>query len=284
MNLNHKIRLILLCFVLALVLYGVNGRYISGFMQTRTQNIAASKIWQPKPGTSWYIQLEGKVDTSHNVDMYEIDLFYVHETNRQLIDELHGQGKIVICYFSAGTWENWRSDKDAFDTQLLGKTLGDWPDEKWLNINRIDQLAPIMRQRLDMAVTANCDGVLPDNVDGYTNDTGFPLTGEEQLRYNMWLAQEAHNRNLSIGLHNDLDQVSDLVAHFDWAANEQCFYYHECDRLAPFVSAGKAVFAIEYDGNVNEFCLDSQRRKFARLQMHGDRHLDGDALIQNCIN
>ena len=49
------------------------------------------------------------------------------------------------------------------------------------------------------------------------------------------LADLAHERGLSIGLKNDLDQVADLVDHFDFAINEQCFQYQECHLLAPFV-------------------------------------------------
>ena len=36
------------------------------------------------------------------------------------------------------------------------------------------------------------------------------------------------------------------VQAFDWALNEECFYYHECNRMSPFVAAGKAVFQAEY--------------------------------------
>jgi Glycoside-hydrolase family GH114 len=103
-----------------------------------------------------------------------------------------------------------------------------------------------MTNRLDLARTKNCDGVEPDNVDGYTNDSGFPLTGADQLAYNRFLATEAHARDLSIGLKNDLDQVTELVDHFDWALNEQCVQYDECSLLSPFVAANKAVFGVEY--------------------------------------
>jgi hypothetical protein len=103
-----------------------------------------------------------------------------------------------------------------------------------------------MRARLDLAVSKHCDGVEPDNVDGYTNNSGFPLTGATQLDYNRFLASEAHARNLSVGLKNDVDQVSQLVGSFDWALNEECFRYNECGTLQPFIDAGKAVFQVEY--------------------------------------
>jgi len=86
-----------------------------------------------------------------------------------------------------------------------------------------------------------------DNVDGYTNATGFPLTAADQLDYNRFLAREAHSRDLVIALKNDLDQIDVLVDAFDLAVNEQCHEYDECDALAPFITAGKPVLNAEYD-------------------------------------
>ena len=79
-----------------------------------------------------------------------------------------------------------------------------------------------------------------------TNESGFALTDEDQLAYNRWLAATAHELGLSIGLKNDLNQIEDLVEDFDWALNEQCFQYDECELLLPFIEAGKAVFGVEY--------------------------------------
>lgn len=45
-----------------------------------------------------------------------------------------------------------------------------------------------MGRRLDKAMTRGCDGVEPDNVDGYTNHNGLGLTAADQLSYNKWLA------------------------------------------------------------------------------------------------
>lgn len=224
-------------------------------------------IWQPAPGTSWQWQLSGNIDTSIDAQMYDIDLF---DTPQAVIDELHGNGRTVICYFSAGSWEDWRDDAADFPPSVLGSPLEGWPGEKWLDIRQIDVLAPIMGVRLDTAVSKQCDGVEPDNVDGYNNNTGFPLTSQDQLAYNRWLAVEAHARGLSIGLKNDLDQIPDLVDQFDWALNEQCYQYDECDLLLPFVQAGKAVFGVEYEGNPTEFCPYFNNLNFDWLQKNWD--------------
>ncbi len=72
-----------------------------------------------------------------------------------------------------------------------------------------------MKQRIDRAVAKGFDGVEPDNVDGYVNDTGFPLTAQDQLAFNGFLAREAHARNLAIGLKNDVNQLAVLEPLFD---------------------------------------------------------------------
>jgi hypothetical protein len=219
--------------------------------------------WKPAPGVRWQWQLSGTIDTTLAVDMYDIDLF---ETPRPTIDYLHGQGKVVICYMSAGSWENYRDDADKFPQSVLGNTLDGWPDERWLDIREIDIIGPIMRSRMDMAVQKGCDGIEPDNIDGYTADSGFPLTAADQLAYNRWLAGQAHARGLSIGLKNDLEQVGDLVDSYDWALNEQCFEYDECHLLLPFITAGKAVLGVEYELEPSLFCPQANGMNFDWLK------------------
>ncbi len=227
------------------------------------------------PGISWQWQLSGIIDTSFDVEMYDIDLF---DTPQDVIDELHAKGRTVICYFSAGSWENWRSDAGQFPTSVQGKTLDGWPDEKWLDIRQLDLLGPLMQARLDLAIQKRCDGVEPDNVDAYVNDSGFPLSYHDQLTYNIRLTQQAHARGLSIGLKNDLDQVPDLVAHFDWALNEQCFQYNECEMLVPFIHACKAVFGVEYEGSPEDYCPKANALNFDWLH----KNWDLDAWRQSC--
>jgi hypothetical protein len=224
-------------------------RYI--FVATSTVTPPFDGIWQPAPGTTWQWQLNQPIDTSYDVQMYDIDLF---DTPQAIIDELHTTGRVVICYFSAGSREAWRPDATLFPTVVLGNNLAEWDGEKWLDIRRIDLLGPIMTARLELAVLKGCDGVEPDNVEAYTNNSSFPLTYQDQIAYNRWLATEAHKRGLSVGLKNDLEQIPDLVGNFDWALNEQCFQYNECELLQPFVQAGKAVFGVEYEGNLATFC------------------------------
>lgn len=218
---------------------------------------------------TWHIQYSGAVDYSLDVDMYNIDLFEIGADKIQMIKD---RGVLVVCYFSAGSYEDWRPDAGDFPIETLGKPMHEWEGESWLDIRNIESLRPVIERRLDLAVNKGCDGVDPDNVNGYESDTGFPLTYEDQIEFNIFLAGAAHERGLAIGLKNDLDQIEDLLPYFDWIINEECFSYNECELLLPFVESGKPVFVIEYDLSPRMFCEAANRMNFNAL--HKNRDLD----------
>jgi hypothetical protein len=236
---------------------------------------SADGIWIPAASTTWQWQLQGTLNTTVDAAMYDIDLF---DHSAAVVAGLHAKGRKVVCYLSAGTWEDWRPDAAQFPAAVLGNRVSGWPGERWLDIRRLDVLGPIMGARLDLCRQKGFDAVEPDNIDGYTNKPGFPLTAQDQLRYNTWLAAAAHARGLSIGLKNDLDQVKDLVGQFDWALNEQCFQYKECGLLAPFTKAGKAVFVVEYNLATAEFCEQAVMLGFNAMK----KNLSLDAFRAPC--
>lgn len=217
----------------------------------------------PAPQTSWQIQLQGKkINQKFEVQLYEVDLF---DTPVATIQQLHAKGRKVACYFSAGSFEDWRSDAAQFPAAVKGASNG-WPGERWLDVRRIDLLAPIMESRLDLCRAKGFDTVDADNVDGHTNHTGFPLTADDQLAFNTWLANAAHARGLSIALKNDMSQGAQLVDYFDWTVNEQCYQYRECDTLLPFSQAGKAVMQIEYKAAKKKFCPQANAMNFNAIK------------------
>ncbi|MFI8092832.1 endo alpha-1,4 polygalactosaminidase [Streptomyces sp. NPDC086080] len=217
--------------------------------------------WRPRPGLAWQWQLSGRLDTSVDVPVYDIDGF---DHSRATVAKLHRDGRKVICYLSTGAWEDFRPDAGDFPAAVIGRGNG-WEGERWLDIRRTDVLEPLMAERVDMCRDKGFDAVEPDNMDGYRNRTGFPLTAADQLRYNRLIARLAHERGLAVGLKNDLDQIPRLVDDFDFAVNEQCAQYGECARLTPFVEAGKAVFHVEYELPTGRFCADSRRLKLSSL-------------------
>lgn len=224
--------------------------------------------WHPAVDANWQIQLTGEVDVSVDADVYEIDLF---DSPASLVQRLHDLGRKVVCYIDAGTWEDWRPDAAGFARSLLGGSNG-WPGERWLDVRQSGVLSPILEARLDLCASKGFDGVDFDNVDGYSNRTGFPITYADQLRFNRFLAQQAHRRHLSVGLKNDPEQVVDLQPDFDWATVEECFQFQECASYRPFVQAGKPVVAIEYTLEPEEFCQQARSLRFRAMKKH--RNLD----------
>jgi len=220
----------------------------------------ASSWWVPAPQTTWQWQLTGTIDTSFNVQMYDIDLF---DNTAATIQTLHDQGKVVICYFST-QYESWRPDAATFTPAVIGKQLDGWAGENYVDI-RSDVVRKVMSTRLDLAVSKGCDGVEPDNVDGYEAKTGFPLTAADQISFNTFIATQAHARGISVGLKNDIDQATALEPTFDWALNEQCNEYKECSSLDVFIKKGKAVFNCEYSGSAATVCPKMVTSKFSTI-------------------
>ena len=201
-------------------------------------------VWQPSNGTTWQIQLAKApiMPATDGAEVWDIDLF---DSTASTISHIQSQGSKVICYFSAGSVEDWRSDASKFAPSDIGNDLSGWPGEKWINIASAN-VRSIMVARLDLAKSKGCNGVDPDNVDGYNNDNGLDLTTQDTIDYMTYLAAAAKERGLSIGLKNALEVIPQLVDKMQWAVTEQCLQYDECDRLQVFIGQKKPVFHVEY--------------------------------------
>lgn len=221
--------------------------------------------WVPEIETDWQIQFNfnGEINTSLEVEMFEVDMF---DTPVEVVDEFHANGTKVVCYISAGSWEKWRPDKKDFPERVLGRNLAGWPGERWIDIRRLKVLKPIFEARIALCKEKGFDSVEFDNVNGYQNPTGFPLTGADQLRFNTWLANASHEAGLSVGLKNDGPQADKLVDYFDWSLVESCFQFNECGAYDVFIENGKAVMEIEYELDRSEFCDKANEHQFNAMK------------------
>jgi hypothetical protein len=186
------------------------------------------------------------------------------------VRELHSEDRKAICYLDVGSWESYRPDRNDFPKSVIGKRYQGFPDERWMDIRRIHKIAPPLKKRFDMCRRKGFDAVEPDNVNGFTNPTGFPLTASDQLRFNHWVARQVHSRGMSVALKNDPEQAKQLVGSFDFAVVEQCFQYHECGRFSPFVEAGKAVFEAEYELPPARYCARAKALQFSAIRKSYD--------------
>ncbi|TWD80174.1 hypothetical protein FB561_1247 [Kribbella amoyensis] len=219
--------------------------------------------WIPRRSTAWQWQLSGPLDLSVDVPIYNVD---GATTTAAQVAELHKQGRRVICYVNAGA----ARQGDGYQESLMGKALKDWPDERWLDIRRLDAIKPVLTRQIAVCRRKGFDAVEPDNVDGYANESGFALTAADQLRFNRWIADVVHQHGMSVGLKNDLAQVAELEPSFDFAVNEQCAQYGECAKLVPFVQAGKAVLHVEYELAPGKFCAQTRVFGFSSMRKPHD--------------
>jgi len=228
-----------------------------------------------------------------DIDIYQDGKCYTPNNygvlNTAAVSALHSLGDKVIGYIDAGTAETWRPDYPQYQSFnsscggcLLGKPVGGFRDEFWLNINTnvsgtnpntgqietaqqfiLDELAA----RLAKARSAGVDAIEFDNVDAYQNKTGLTISAATQEQFDATIANLAHASGFAVGLKNDLGQANDLQPYFDFAINEQCWQYHECNFPAPGLQAwpstyGKAVFNVEYKLATSKFCAQANSSSY----------------------
>jgi len=252
--------------------------------------VACPGCWHPALNTSWEWELSvtpsASAIASNTWGMWDIDGF---DNTAATVAGLHAHSK-VVCYLSAGSYEGWRADAASFPGSaqlssstpakallgILGWKMSGW-NERWLDVRDVQKadspLAAIMTSRVQMCKDKGFDAVEFDNVDGYSNPTGWPLTAADQIYYNAFLANLAHSKGLSAVLKNDQAQIPSLLPYFDMALNEQCWQYAECTTAQnggygydQFVSAGKAVFGVEYSIATSKFCSKANAANFNWLK------------------
>jgi hypothetical protein len=209
------------------------------------------------------------------VAVYDLD---VDDTRASTVAKLHAAGRHVICYVDVGTWESYRADAGDFPSSVLGNPVDGWPDERWLDIRRLDLLAPILRARLDTCAAKGFDAVEPDWLDAYDQDTGFPITKADSLRFDRWVAREAHVRGLSIAQKNAPGLVAALHGTFDFAVVEECFTYDECEAFLPYLAADHAVLDAEYTPAPGAFCAKAGRLGISAIR----KRVELDAWRRGC--
>ncbi|KAF2464068.1 uncharacterized protein BDR25DRAFT_381691 [Lindgomyces ingoldianus] len=212
-------------------------------------------------GQKWQIILTGTPDMSKSplpptdAPVFDVDLF---DNDATTITALKAQGKTVICYFSAGTVEDWRDDAKDFPTNDQGKILPEWPNEKWIRTGS-SKVRDVMARRIKMASDKGCDALDPDNIDGYQNDNGLNLQKADAISFMQFLQKNASYYNMNIGLKNSLDILSTVAPIIDFAVNEECAARAECSAYNEFLNSNKPVFHIEYPPKMNPVSDNDKR-------------------------
>jgi hypothetical protein len=139
---------------------------IDNLFQT-TQSPTTSNLWQPAVGAKWQIILNSTIILNSstilepkNVNIFEVDLF---DTPKATIQDLTKRGIKVICYFSAGTSEDWRPDFGLFKDENKGTCLPRWVGERYIDI-RTAGVWEVMKARIALAAEKGCHAIDPDNI------------------------------------------------------------------------------------------------------------------------
>lgn len=240
--------------------------------------------WQPglSDHWKWQLQLQGNLKPIDGVNVYAVDA----DISTGSILRAHASGAKVMCYISAGSAENWRGDFHVFPQAVIGKTYQGWPGEWWLDIRRLDLLAPIMRARIKKCRDKGFDVLDPDNINGYENDTGFDLTRTDAVRYIRWLADEAHRQGLALSLKNGEALIREVADVVDMMQSESCYYYDNCREVKAMTDLGKPVFAVEYREllDAEEFHTRAceKARKYGLTMIYRDRGLAPGGTYESC--
>ncbi|KAK4207745.1 glycoside hydrolase [Rhypophila decipiens] len=250
---------------------------------------ASAQVVKPPnfdPEVKWQIEIQSTIDpmaplTPTDALVWDLDLYHVSrhpEVVTYLRDNIPGVN--IICYFNAGLVQD--SDCDWDDWQrpeyigLLGEYYESDPNtgERWVNIRNQTGIDRIKR-RVRLAAQLGCDGVDPDNIDGYNDNTGFDLNSADYINFVTQLADQAHalttNRSftLLIGQKNAAELVPDLQPVLDFAVLEDCKnLLGEAERafcadFQPYIAnttQTKPVFSIEYPTTLRDPAAPQQCR------------------------
>lgn len=247
--------------------------------------VASASWWKPPAKPTWFWQLSGTVSNSHEVEIYDLDY---EETTKKEVTTLHEKGRHVICYVDVGGAEKYRSDYSQFvklqeeGHEVMGKEIPEWEEERWINIRELKYVEPIMKARLETCATKGFDAVEIDEDEAWLNETGIesgPITAEQQLTYNKWLAETAHSLGMAVFQKNDGSQTKEQVSLFDGVVAEQCNENatgpYSCGEYVPYVEAGKPVLSAEYALTKAKFCANDEKLGFMgarfNVELNGKR-------------
>jgi hypothetical protein len=184
--------------------------------------------------------------------------------NGNYVSQLKSQGKRVVCYISAGTLENWRDDHSKFSNAAMGqKYKGFGGKETWLDITKWETFKEPMLQRIKQADSKGCQFIEYDNTDcdinGCVPGASRQTLVAKQSEYINWLINTAHGMGMGVGLKNSQSHIPEFASKIDFAINEECQTWKECDLYNTLTKANKAVFGVEYKSHGGSVCSEAKK-------------------------
>ncbi|KAL2163339.1 hypothetical protein VTH06DRAFT_5396 [Thermothelomyces fergusii] len=238
------------------------------------------------PGVKWQIVIQNTIDVTAPLEpadavVWDVDLYHVARTP-EIVDYLRAANpdRVVLCYFNAGLAQTSDCDYAArwAGSGLLGNVYGAaeprFDDERWVDV-RNRTARDRIKQRITLARDLGCDGVDPDNVDGWYIDeddggggggggTGWGLSRADYVSFVRELAAHAHGLTtargytLLMGHKNAPELVGEVGDLLDFAVLEDCKSLNRkddgpfCREFRRYVERGRPVFSIEYPSTLGD--------------------------------
>jgi hypothetical protein len=173
------------------------------------------------------------------VDIYDIDGFL---TTRREVRQIHASWQAstlphpkAVCYLDLA-WEDYRPDASPsphgryFPAAALGKVYYGYPQERWVDFRQLDQLKPMLRERISMCARKGFDAVELDDIDSFdpASTTGFHLTPGDAQNYLAYAFNLVHRYGMTVLWKNTPGLAWWGVQYTDGAIVEECYVYHEC--------------------------------------------------------
>lgn len=187
-----------------------------------------------------------------NSKLIDVDGF---NTSAAKVAQMKAQGLYTVCYINAGSYEAGRPDSSQYPAYLkiyYDSAWGEW----FLDVTDVFKpnslLATILRNRIKMCKDKGFDALEPDNLQNDEN-AGGKITLQQQIDFNGWIADVAHEYGLAIFQKNGPNKILNvdrtgkkMVDKFDGILNEECQQYGECAPLAEYTKRGKLALNVEY--------------------------------------
>ena len=228
---------------------------------------AAPGVKLPPSGkVAWDWQIGASSDSAivvpAGVTLMDLDGF---NTSAAKVADLRSRGVYTVCYIDAGSFEPGRPDSAQYPSYLKIQQDPDWPAEYFLDVTDVFKpnsvLASILVKRMQMCKAKGFDALEPDNLQNDENVSDGRITAQQQLDFNGWIADRAHENGLAVFQKNGPDKILQrdrtgkmMVEKFDGILNEQCQEYAECGALAEYTKRGKLALNVEYRKSVALNC------------------------------
>jgi hypothetical protein len=173
------------------------------------------------------------------VDIYDIDGFLttrreVHaiRTTWQASTLTHPR---TACYLDLA-WEDYRPDASTavrsglFPAAALGKIYFGFPEERWVDFRQLNELKPMLRERISMCARKGFDSVELDDIDSFdpASTTGFHLTPGDAQNFLAYAFNLVHRYGMTVLWKNTPGLSWWGRRYTDGAVVEECYIYDEC--------------------------------------------------------